>query len=171
MSSCHCGGRCHDCLYGSCMTLVKRIDLLDVRRAVLRRSLRIDSMGAMIEGLKSLLDGTPAEAIPDSDADRAELRRLDAERAGLVETCQQQGCDLIRAVVTGVMIWPGLPLSALITLLCLVTVFQPPFDAARSAVTRDILNGPRYVFGLAVIKARTVSEIGGMRLLGRIVGC
>ena len=76
--------------------------------------------------------------------------------AGLADRLSRRAvmiaCDVIRAALTSVMLWPGLPLPLLITLLYLVTAFQPPFDAARSAATRDILDARRYVHGLAVMQ-------------------
>lgn len=62
------------------------------------------------------------------------------------------GCDIARAALVAPMTWPGMPLTALIALLYLVTLIQPPFDAARSAITRDILPGDRYALGTAVMQ-------------------
>src|SRR3984885_507422 len=49
-------------------------------------------------------------------------------------------CDLIRCVLVGAMLAPGVPLAALIALLYLVTLLQPPFDASRSAIIRDVVD-------------------------------
>ena len=62
------------------------------------------------------------------------------------------GCDLVRAVLVGVMVLPGVPLGALIGLLYAVTSIQPAFDAARSAVLRDVADGPRYPLAAAVMQ-------------------
>jgi MFS family permease len=51
------------------------------------------------------------------------------------------------ALVAGMLV-PGTPLIALIALLYAVTSFQPVFDAARSAITRDVV--PTDKFALAV---------------------
>jgi MFS family permease len=59
-------------------------------------------------------------------------------------------CDLIRAALTVVMILPGIPLAWLIAILWAVGAAQPPFDAARAAVTRDILGRRLYPLGVAV---------------------
>ena len=40
------------------------------------------------------------------------------------------GCDLARLVLVAAMLWPGASLAALITLLYLVTLLQPPFDSS-----------------------------------------
>ena len=62
------------------------------------------------------------------------------------------GCDLVRAVLVGVMVLPRVPLAALIVLLYAVTSIQPAFDAARSAVLRDVADGPRYPLAAAVMQ-------------------
>jgi hypothetical protein len=49
-----------------------------------------------------------------------------------------------------IMIVPGMPLVWLIGILWTVGAAQPPFDAARSAITRDILSGRLYPLGVAV---------------------
>jgi hypothetical protein len=61
-------------------------------------------------------------------------------------------CDVTRAVLVGVMVLPGVPLGALIGLLYAVTSIQPAFDAARSAVLRDVTDGPRYPLAAAVMQ-------------------
>ena len=50
-------------------------------------------------------------------------------------------CDVVRAALVAVMLVPRMPLDALIVLLYAVTAFQPPFDAARSAILRDMVQG------------------------------
>ena len=62
------------------------------------------------------------------------------------------GCDLARAVLVAVMVLPGVPLLALVGLLAVVTSLAPPFEAARSSLLPDILDGDRYPVGLAVVQ-------------------
>ncbi|HEY7262604.1 MAG TPA: MFS transporter [Trebonia sp.] len=61
-------------------------------------------------------------------------------------------CDVIRAVLVGAMLLPRMPLVALIVLLYAVTSVQPPFDAARSAILRDVVEGERYALAVAVLQ-------------------
>jgi predicted MFS family arabinose efflux permease len=61
-------------------------------------------------------------------------------------------CDAVRAVLVAVMAVPGVPLGALVALLFAVTMFAPPFESARAAITPEILSGERYVLGTAVIQ-------------------
>ena len=62
------------------------------------------------------------------------------------------GADLVRAALTAVMALPGMPLPALIALMYLVGAAQPPFDAARSAAVRDVLDAGLYALGAAVMQ-------------------
>jgi len=59
-------------------------------------------------------------------------------------------CDAVRAVVVAAMVLPHVPIGALVALLFAATMFAPPFDSARAAITADILGGERYVLGTAV---------------------
>src|SRR5579859_1967889 len=61
-------------------------------------------------------------------------------------------CDAVRAVLVAAMAVPGVPIAALVALLFAATMFAPPFDSARAAITPDILSGERYVLGTAVIQ-------------------
>jgi predicted MFS family arabinose efflux permease len=61
-------------------------------------------------------------------------------------------CDAVRAVLVAAMAVPGVPVAALVALLFAVTMFAPPFESARAAITPDILSGERYVLGTAVIQ-------------------
>jgi predicted MFS family arabinose efflux permease len=63
------------------------------------------------------------------------------------------GCDLLRAVLVAAMLLPRMPLDALIVLLYAVTVIQPPFDAARSAILRDVVSGERYALAAAALQS------------------
>ena len=58
-------------------------------------------------------------------------------------------CDLARCALVLAMLGPGLPLGIMIALLYAVTLLQPPFDAARSAVIRDITGPGRYPLAAA----------------------
>jgi MFS family permease len=62
-------------------------------------------------------------------------------------------CDVIRAALVGAMLLPRMPLDALIVLLYVVTTFQPPFDAARSAIVRDVVQGERYVLAATILQS------------------
>jgi MFS family permease len=63
------------------------------------------------------------------------------------------GCDVIRAALVGAMLLPGMPLDVLIALLYVVTAFQPPFDVARSAIVRDVVQGERYALAAAILQS------------------
>jgi len=79
-------------------------------------------------------------------------------------------CDAARALLVGAMLVPGLSLGVLIGLLYIVTVIQPPFDAARSAVVRDMMDAGRYPLAMAVLQStsRTVF-VAGAALGGLVV--
>jgi len=62
-------------------------------------------------------------------------------------------CDVIRAVLVAVMLVPGVPLDALIVLLYAVTAFQAPFDTARAAIVRDVVQGERYAMAAATLQS------------------
>ena len=59
-------------------------------------------------------------------------------------------CDAVRAVLVAIMVVPHMPIWALVALLFVATMFAPPFDSARAAITADILSGERYVLGTAI---------------------
>ena len=59
-----------------------------------------------------------------------------------------------------------MPLLALVALLFATTMFTPPFESARAAITPDILQGELYVLGAAVIQttflaAQVAGAVGG----------
>ncbi len=62
------------------------------------------------------------------------------------------GCDVIRAAIVGVMLVPRMPLDVLVAMLYAVTLVQPPFDAARSAILPDMLDGQRYALAAAAMQ-------------------
>jgi MFS family permease len=75
-------------------------------------------------------------------------------------------CDAVRAVLVAAMAVPGVPLLALVALLFATTMFTPPFESARAAITPDILQGERYVLGAAVtqttfLAAQVAGAAGG----------
>jgi MFS family permease len=61
-------------------------------------------------------------------------------------------CDLIRAAVVAVMLLPGIPMAALVGLLYLTAMAQAPFEAARSAVLPDVLQGEHYALAATVMQ-------------------
>ena len=62
-------------------------------------------------------------------------------------------CDVVRAALVAAMLVPRMPLDVLIALLYTVTAFQPPFDAARSAILRDMVQGERYALAAAIMQS------------------
>ncbi len=62
-------------------------------------------------------------------------------------------CDMVRAVLVGIMAIPGAPLWLLVLLLFSATSFAPPFESARAATFPDVLKGERYVLGVAIAQA------------------
>ncbi|HEX3514188.1 MAG TPA: MFS transporter [Trebonia sp.] len=64
-------------------------------------------------------------------------------------------CDLIRCVLVGAMLVPGVSLAGLIALLYLVTLLQPPFDASRSAIVRDVVDSGSYPLAMAIMGSTT----------------
>jgi len=79
-------------------------------------------------------------------------------------------CDLARCVLVGAMLWPGTPIAAMIVLLYAVTLLQPPFDAARSAAVRDMMDGGLYPLAVAVLQSTTrVVVVAGSAAGGLVV--
>jgi MFS family permease len=72
------------------------------------------------------------------------------------------GCDLARAGLVALLAVPGLPLPLLFLLLTVVGLLAPPFEAARSALLADVLDGERYVVGTALSS--------GLANAGQLVG-
>lgn len=75
-------------------------------------------------------------------------------------------CDLIRVFLVAAMLVPGVSVAVLVGLLFATTMFAPPFEAARSAIVPDILEGERYVLGIAVIQTTFRTGI----VLGAVAG-
>jgi MFS family permease len=61
--------------------------------------------------------------------------------------------DVARMALVAAMLIPALPLPALIALLYVVTTFQPLFDAARSAIIRDIVPMDRYALAAGMLQS------------------
>ncbi len=59
-------------------------------------------------------------------------------------------CDVLRAVLVGLMAWEAVPFWALCTLVFVVVLLGAPFTAARAALLPDLLAGDRYVTGSAI---------------------
>ena len=79
-------------------------------------------------------------------------------------------CDLTRAVLVTTMLIPHMPLGALIVLLYAITTLQPPFDAARSATLRDVVQGERYALAAATLQSTfRVVIVAGSVAAGLIV--
>jgi len=78
-------------------------------------------------------------------------------------------CDVARALLVGLMLLPRMPLGVLIALLYIVTTFQPPFDAARSAIVRDMMGADRYPLAIAVIQSTSRAVLVGGAALGGLV--
>jgi len=70
--------------------------------------------------------------------------------------------DLARAALVVLMAVPGMPLPALLVLLLLVSLGSPPYEAARSALTADVLTDDRY--------AVATSLSGVVQQLAQVVG-
>jgi len=74
--------------------------------------------------------------------------------------------DVARAVLVAAMALPGMPLALLLALLLLVSLCSPPFEAARSALMADVLEGDRY----AVATSLTGVTSQAAQLIGFLLG-
>jgi MFS family permease len=78
--------------------------------------------------------------------------------------------DVVRAVLVAGMAIPGTPLPVLLGLLLLVSVCAPPFEAARSALMADVLDGDRYAVATSVTGVTLqVSQLIGFLLGGALL--
>jgi MFS family permease len=75
-------------------------------------------------------------------------------------------CDVARALLVLILVVPGLPLAVIFAVLVSVGLLAPPFDAARSALLADVLEGDRYVVGNALSGA--VGQAG--QVVGFVMG-
>ena len=79
-------------------------------------------------------------------------------------------CDVIRALVVAAMLVPRIPEAGLVGLLYLTTLAQAPFEAARSAILPDILQGERYALAAAVMQTSfRVAIVAGAAAGGVVV--
>jgi MFS family permease len=79
-------------------------------------------------------------------------------------------CDLLRCVLVLVMVLPGMPVTALVVLLFVVTLVGAPFSAARAAVYPDVLSGERFVTGQAVtLITSQFAQVLGFAVGGAVV--
>ncbi len=71
-------------------------------------------------------------------------------------------CDLIRMALMVLVAVPGMPPWATLTLIFAATLANPPSQAARSAVSPQILDGDRLVVGLSVLASagQTAQVVG-----------
>ncbi|WP_345628297.1 MFS transporter [Rugosimonospora acidiphila] len=74
--------------------------------------------------------------------------------------------DLTRMVLIALVAVPRMPIPAMLVLLFLTSLFNPPFDAARSALLPQILTGDRYVVGVSLQNAANQ----GAQLIGYMIG-
>ena len=75
-------------------------------------------------------------------------------------------CDVVRTVLVAGMAVPHVPIWVLVALLFATTMFAPPFESARAAITPDILPGELYPLGAAVIQTtflagQVLGAVGG----------
>lgn len=75
-------------------------------------------------------------------------------------------CDVVRMLLVAGMLFPRLSVNVMVGLLFATTMFAPPFEAARSGIVPDILEGERYVIGIAIIQTTFRTGI----VLGAVVG-
>ena len=75
-------------------------------------------------------------------------------------------CDLLRMVLIACLALPGAPLWVVFTVLVLVGLLAPPFDAARSSLCADLPTGERYVVANALLNA----VLQAAQLIGFVAG-
>jgi predicted MFS family arabinose efflux permease len=79
-------------------------------------------------------------------------------------------CDLARVPLAALMAVPGMPLAALIVLLCAVTAIGAPFASARAALYPEVLGEARYPLGMAVtMTGYQVAQVAGFAVGGAVV--
>lgn len=79
-------------------------------------------------------------------------------------------CDLGRMVLVALLAVPGVPLPLLLILLFTSALLAPPFESARAAMLPDILEGDRYVLGIAMNNmAGQLSQVIGFVFGGAVV--
>lgn len=79
-------------------------------------------------------------------------------------------CDLVRAAMVGLLAIPGVPLPVLLALLFLSALFQPPFEAARSALMPVAIPGDPFVLANALQQVlRQTTQVAGFLIAGALV--
>ncbi len=79
-------------------------------------------------------------------------------------------CDIARAMLIAVLAIPGMPVSALLVLLLVASMFTPPFESARSSLTTQILTGDVYVVGNGLTGTATqICNVVGLFAGGALV--
>ncbi len=80
-------------------------------------------------------------------------------------------CDLARVPLAALMAVPGMPLAALIVLLCALTAIGAPFGSARAAIYPEVLGEARYPIGTAVtMTGYQFAQVAGFAVGGAVVG-
>jgi MFS family permease len=78
--------------------------------------------------------------------------------------------DAARAVLVALMAVPGMPLPLLLALLLAVSLCSPPFEAARSALMADVVQGERYAVAVTLTQVTgQVSQVLGYLLGGALL--
>lgn len=75
-------------------------------------------------------------------------------------------CDVVRTVLVLLLVLPHVPLLVVFTVLVLVELLAPPFNAARAGTLPDVLPGEQYVVGNAVLNV----VFQGAQVLGFVAG-
>ncbi len=75
-------------------------------------------------------------------------------------------CDVIRGALIACLVFPGMPVAAMFALLFAASLFDPPFQAARSALLPEVLDGDAYVVGLSLYS----STAQATQVLGYAIG-
>jgi Major Facilitator Superfamily len=75
-------------------------------------------------------------------------------------------CDVSRGALIAVAAIPGIPFAALVPLVFVVSLLEPPSDAVRSALLANVLSGARYVAALTIVQVSSQLAM----LAGFVVG-
>ena len=79
-------------------------------------------------------------------------------------------CDVLRAGLVAVLAIPGLPMWVVLGVLVLAALLAPPFEAARSALMPELLDGDRFVVATGVLVLSTyVGNVLGFVLGGALI--
>lgn len=79
-------------------------------------------------------------------------------------------CDVVRAMLVGVMAIPGQLIVSLIVLLVVVQLLASPFLAARSAVLPAVLTGDRYIASVTITRITVqLGQVAGFAVGAAIV--